>query len=125
MSFHFITHNFISELKKKIKKCMHGLLGLLPTSGENFHVNSTFRNIFTGRNGDMFNTYFTRCNVSYRIFNSRLLKNIIYLMHIHTLPFRSLGLVFFWGGIKTNVLEYFYNLKRLFSLSILKCDLFL
>ncbi len=61
---------------------MHGLLGLLPTSGENCNVNSTFRNIFTGRNGDMFDTYFTRCNVSYRIFSSRILKNIIYWMHI-------------------------------------------
>ncbi len=37
---------------------MYGLLGLLPTSGE--IVNSTFRNIFNEKNGDVFNTYFTR-----------------------------------------------------------------
>ncbi len=31
------------------------------------HVNSTFRNIFTEKNGDMFNTYFTRCIYIYII----------------------------------------------------------
>ncbi len=40
---------------------MYGLLGLLSTSGEN-SCQSTFRNIFTEKNGDVFNTYFTRCN---------------------------------------------------------------
>ncbi len=40
--------------------CMYGLLGLLLTSGENFMSTSTFRNIvrniFTGKNGDVFDT---------------------------------------------------------------------
>ncbi len=40
---------------------MYGLLGLLPTSGENVIVNSIFRDIFSEKNGDVFNNYFTRC----------------------------------------------------------------
>ncbi len=37
---------------------MYGLLGLLPTSGENFIVNSIFRDIFSEKNGDVLNNYF-------------------------------------------------------------------
>ncbi len=38
------------------------------------HVNSTFTNIFTEKNGDVFNTYFTRCIYTYKI-----IQNIIYM----------------------------------------------
>ncbi len=43
-----------------------------------FQVNSTFRNIFTGKNGDVFNVYFTRCRYAWAVINVK--KKIIIIL---------------------------------------------
>ena len=57
VSFHFITHNLISELISLFV----WITWVVTDICWKCHVNSTFRNIFTEKNGDVFNTYFTRC----------------------------------------------------------------
>ncbi len=55
VSFNFITHNLISEL---ICFVFFVCMCLCVTDiWWKFHVNSTFRNIFIEKNGDVFNTY--------------------------------------------------------------------
>ncbi len=60
MSFHFIPHTLISEIICFVFFACMDYLGCYDIWWK-FQVNNIFRNIFTEKNGDAFNTYFTCC----------------------------------------------------------------
>ncbi len=70
VSLHFITHNLISELICFVFFVCMDYLGCCRHLVKS-QVNSTFRNIFTWKNGDVFNTYFTHCIYYFCHDNSR------------------------------------------------------